>query len=399
MFIKRSRTLIHNHRDYLTAAVQVKNRAFALYSTGSGYSELPKKLKSSERKPWVTDINEIKRKARLENQERSVVREATLKAPENGLLVKELIPVAHDVFAARARLLSCVSRVSRDIPIFVCSICGDVHVGDPPHKIRTCNANGKQKEHTWERGGPNHVFPVVDSFHLYDRLGRAVSHNERLEVDRIPAIVELCIQAGVDIQQYPTRRRDFPIYRVAGRIIDFEKKFPKYEFSGKNIKPFGFWEMDKRPSEDQESSLDLPYDDLKGYAELGMEALENMRLGVNKLMQKYAVHTCGYCSEVQVGPKGHRVRQCQAFKHQMRDGQHAWQQATFDDLVPPVYVWHVADKQRNPLLVNDLKRYYGMLPALVELFAQGGAQIGESYRGVMREDVVVPTLDEEKLVV
>ncbi|GFP85597.1 apo protein 3 mitochondrial [Phtheirospermum japonicum] len=342
MFIRRSRTLIHNHRYYLTAAVEVKNRAFALYSTGSGYAELPKKLKRSERKPWVTDINEIKRKSRLENLERSVVREATLKPPENGLLVKELIPVSHDVFTTRARLLSCVSRVSRSVPIFVCSVCGDVHVGDPPHRIRTCNVSGKNKEHTWERGGPDHVFPVVDSFHLYDRLGRAVSHNERLEVDRIPAIVELCIQAGVEIQQYPTKRR---------------------------------------------------------YAELGMEALENMRLGVNRLMQKYAVQTCGYCPEVQVGPKGHRVRQCQAFKHQMRDGQHAWQQATFDDLVPPVYVWHVADRQNNPLLVDGLKRYYGMLPALVELFAHGGAQIGENYQGVMREDVVVPTLDEEKLVV
>ncbi|KAL3649130.1 hypothetical protein CASFOL_005533 [Castilleja foliolosa] len=309
-----------------------------IYSTSSGYTELPKKLKSLERKPWVTDINEIKRKSRLENQDRSFIREAALKPPENGLLVKELIPVDHDVFAARTRLLSCVSRVSIEIPIF----------------------------HTWGRGGPNHVFPVVDSFHLYDRLGRAVSHNERLEVDRIPAIVELCIQAGVEIQEYPTRRRDFPIYRVAGRIIDFEKKFPKNDFSGKgiNIKPFGFWEMDKRRREDRELSLDLPYDDLKAMP--------------------------------RVGPKGHRVRQCQAFKHQMRDGQHAWQQATFDDLVPPVYVWHVADK---PLVVDGLKRYYGMLPALVEFFAQGGAQIAESYRSVMREDVVVPTLDEEKLVV
>ncbi|GFP79960.1 hypothetical protein PHJA_000139400 [Phtheirospermum japonicum] len=49
---------------------------------------------------------------------------------------------------------------------------------------------------------------------------------------------------GVEIQQYPTKRRDFSIYRVAGRIIDFEKKFPKNDLSGKDI--FGFWEMDKR---------------------------------------------------------------------------------------------------------------------------------------------------------
>ncbi|PIN18003.1 hypothetical protein CDL12_09329 [Handroanthus impetiginosus] len=384
----------------IKAPVEVKSCVCALYSTAtdSGFVQLPRKLKKSERKPWVTDINEVKRKARLEKQERRLVREAKLKPPENGLLVKELIPVAHDVLAARTRLLSCVSRLSDSVAIFVCSVCGDVHVGDPPHKIRTCDVSGSQKnkEHTWESGGIDHVFPVVESYHLYDRLGRAVSHNERLQVDRIPAIVELCIQAGVEIPEYPTRRRDFPVYRVAGRMIDFEKRFPKNDFSRKDINTFGFWEMKKRSNQDQKS-LDLPYNDLKGFAERGMKELEDLRSGVVRLMEKYAVQTCGYCSEVQVGPKGHRVRQCQAFKHQMRDGQHAWQEATVDDLVPPVYVWHVLDTH-NSLLIDALKRYYGKLPALVELFAQAGAGVGENYRAMMREDVVVPGLDEEKLV-
>ena len=124
-----------------------------------------------------------------------------------------------------------------------------------------------------------------------------------------------------------------------------------------------------------------------------------MRSGATKLMQKYAVHTCGYCPEVQVGPKGHRLRNCQAYKHQMRDGQHAWQEATVDDLVPPVYVWHVRDQQRGEPLVNNLKRYYGMLPAVMELFAQAGAHVPDKFAGLMREDVAVPELDEEKLVV
>ena len=130
-----------------------------------------------------------------------------------------------------------------------------------------------------------------------------------------------------------------------------------------------------------------------------MEAWEKMWLGASKLMQKYAVQTCGYCSEVQVGPKGHRVRNCQAYKHQMRDGQHAWQEATVDDLIPPVHVWHVRDVQDGGLLVNGLQRYYGKLPAVVELFAQAGANVGENYVAMMREDVAVPGLDEEKWVV
>ncbi|CAN1231701.1 APO protein 3, mitochondrial [Linum perenne] len=331
-------------------------------------TELPRKLKKSERKPWVTSVNELKRKARLERKEKQSASEQILRPPENGLLVKELIPVAHEVYAARAELLGCVSKVAKSIAVYCCSVCGEVHVGHPPHKIRTCDVTGslKNKEHSWTQGGIEHIFPLVESFHLYDRLGRAVSHNEQLLVDRIPAVVELCIQSGVDIPVYPTRRRTFPAYSVAGRIIDFERRFPKEEVE---------------------------------IAIRGMKSWEVMRSGIQKLMSKYAVHTCGYCPEVQVGRNGHRVRNCQAYKHQMRDGQHGWQEATVDDLVPPVFVWHVRDLCSRQPMANDLRRYYGMLPAVVELFAQAGAQVGYNYTGLMREDVAVPELDELKLAV
>ncbi|CAN4121394.1 unnamed protein product [Withania somnifera] len=246
-------------------------------------------------------------------------------------------------------------------------------------KFMLVNVSGSQKnkEHTWQRGGVDHVLPVVESFHLYDRLGRAVSHNERLEVDRIPALVELCIQAGVDLPECPTRRRKFPIYWVAGKLFDFEKRFPKDDLSGKDIEPFRSRETIKNSIRDG-NCLSLPYDDMKGFAMRGVEAWEIMRTGAIQLMQTYGVRTCGYCPELQVGPKGHRVRQCQAFKHQMRDGQHARQEATIDDL---------------PLqCIYSLKRYYGKLPAVIELFSQAGAQVGDHYYRMMREDVVVPGL-------
>ena len=107
-----------------------------------------------------------------------------------------------------------------------------------------------------------HVLPVVESFHLYDRIGRAVSHDERLEVDRIPAIVELCIQAGLDIPEYPTRRRTFPVYNVAGRMIDFEKRFPKHDSPGEDINAHGFWE--KRNQSSEIKSMHLLGDDVQG---------------------------------------------------------------------------------------------------------------------------------------
>lgn len=146
----------------------------------------------------------------------------------------------------------------------LCRLCGEVHVGHPPHKIRTCNVTGSpaSKEHVWEIGGVEHVLPLVESFHLYDRSGRAVSHNERLQVDQIPAIVELCIQAGLDIPEYPIRRRTFPVYNVAGRMIDFERRFPKYDSPGKDINAYGFWE--KRNQSSENKSMHLLADDVQG---------------------------------------------------------------------------------------------------------------------------------------
>ncbi|KAK7274907.1 hypothetical protein RIF29_16008 [Crotalaria pallida] len=378
----------------------VNTHIYVLYSTDSSRNELPGKLNKSERKPLVTSFNELKRQARLKKKERQKVDEIILEPPENGLLVKQLVPIAHRVYTARSELLSTVSTLVKYIAIYTCSVCREVHVGHPPHKIRTCDVRGSlsSKEHTWVKGGIEHVLPLVESFHLYDRIGRAVSHNEMLEVDRIPAIVELCVQAGFDIPEYLTRRRAFPVYCVAGRIIDFEKRFPKEDSIGKDIAECGFWYKKKRLQEVTNSS-ELHSDDIQAIAVRGMKAWEKMCTGASKLMEKYAVQTCGYCPEVQVGPKGHRVRNCQAYKHQMRDGQHAWQEATINDLVPPVYVYHIRDLKHGEPLVNELKRYYGMLPAVVELFAQVGAPVAKSYASKMREDVAVPELSEEKWVV
>lgn len=368
------------------------------YSTRSSSAVLLQKPKKSERKPLITSINKLKREARLRKKERQTVEEISLQPPANGLLVKGLVPVAHEVYAATSELFSCVSTVIKRSVVYYCRVCGQVHIGHPPHKIRTCNVAGStpNKEHTWEIGGMQHVFPTVESFHLYDRIGRAVSHNEQLQVDRIAALVELCIQAGVDIPEYPTRRRTFPIYNVAGRTLDFERRFPKNFTLGKDINTWGFWNGRKRSSEDTTS---ISSDDLKVTAVRGMELWDKIISGTEKLMEKYAVQTCGYCSEVQVGPKGHRVRNCHAYKHQMRDGQHAWQEATVDDLIPPLYVWHVQDVHSTEPLQDNLKRYYGVLPAVVELFAQARADVAVRYTSLMKKDVVVPELDEMKLVV
>lgn len=125
MLPRRVRSILNLHdmiTYYSTAnlfGIRLKHHS-GMYSAGSISTELPRKCKKCERKPWVTHINELKRMARRERKERQMVKEKILGPPENGLLVKELIPVAHDVFAARTELLACVTRVAKSIAIYTC---------------------------------------------------------------------------------------------------------------------------------------------------------------------------------------------------------------------------------------------------------------------------------------
>ncbi|KAK9267539.1 hypothetical protein L1049_009967 [Liquidambar formosana] len=74
--------------------------------------------------------------------------------------------------------------------------------------------------------------------------------------------------------------------------------------------------------------------DVPRIAQETVDAYEVVRWGVSKLMRKYTVKACGYCSEVHVGPWGHNAKLCGEFKHQWRDGKHGWQDATVDEVDP-----------------------------------------------------------------
>lgn len=125
---------------------------------------------------------------------------------------------------------------------------------------------------------------------------------------------------------------------------------------------------------------------------------EVVKSGVVKLMRKYSVKACGYCSEVHIGPWGHNAKQCGAYKHDHRDGKHGWQPAVMDEVFPQNYVWHIQDPLGPPLR-SALKRFYGRATAVVEVCMQAGAQVPETYKPMMRLDIVVPETDEEKFVV
>uniref|UniRef100_A0A2P2NLH0 APO domain-containing protein n=1 Tax=Rhizophora mucronata TaxID=61149 RepID=A0A2P2NLH0_RHIMU len=382
------------------------------------YSDIPKPRRDkSERKPYPTPMRVLIQRAKKEKEARKAQPCRMLEhPPDNGLLVPELVEVAHRVYRARESLLSGLAKLVKVVPVQRCRFCTEVHVGPVAHEIRTCTGPGSGSRgatHVWRKGRVHDLLFFPKCFHLYDRVGKPrVVHDEKHRVPRIPAIVELCIQAGVDLEKYPARRRTKPVYSIEGRILDFEQGIVKDEtrrnLNSENVDPFVNSHPETKCDEatrnlrlvEDTDKLEELNDGPTDSTELSIGTMNSwfeMISGAQKIMTKYNVLTCGYCPEVQVGPKGHKVRMCKATKHQSRDGQHAWQEATIDDIVGPNCVWHVQDLNGLPL-DNKLKRYYGKAPAVVELCVQAGARVPAQYHSMMRLDVVHPCRDEVDLV-
>lgn len=303
------------------------------------------------------------------------------------------------------------------------------------HNLQTCQGAGNNRRHSlhdWTKATINDVLVQVDTFHLEDRLAPPIAHDQRFDLDRISAVEELCIQAGVDVPEYPTRRYSEPIQspvRNTGGDASWmgqevvqqlqTSTTDKDDLDGHVDALIGCQESENEVGEDHlaggeslvESSnhtssigervplADLTSeDDLQTVAQKTLQAWERMRAGAKKLKSKYRVVVCGYCPEVHVGPRGPRAQICRAFKHQQRNGQHGWQNASIDDLIPPRYVWHVRDTD-GPPFHHALRRFYGQTPAVVELCVQAGASIPDRHKPLMRLDVVVPRFEELDYVV
>uniref|UniRef100_J3LDV8 APO domain-containing protein n=1 Tax=Oryza brachyantha TaxID=4533 RepID=J3LDV8_ORYBR len=159
-------------------------------------------------------------------------------------------------------------------------------------------------------------------------------------------------------------------------------------------------------------------------------AWESLLRGLTRLVEggdaAVPVRRCRFCPEVHVGGAGHEIRTCDGAGSAARNALHVWRpgtvrdvvgfpycyhlfdrvgkprEATVDDLVRPNYVWHApaghdGDGNGDPL-ANELKRYYGKAPAVVELCVRAGAAVPAEYRSMMRLDVVPPARDEHDLV-
>ncbi|KAJ4959883.1 hypothetical protein NE237_019793 [Protea cynaroides] len=359
--------------------------------------DLPPILPKNKKKPYPVPLKKIQQAARAEKKLAEKGIEKLLEPPKNGLLVPDLIPVAYDVLEAWKILIKGLSQLLHVVPVYGCSDCSEVHVGQTSHKIKDCHGPGSAQRksfHSWVKGSVNDVLLPVESYHLYDPFGWRIKHETRFNYDRIPAVVELCIQAGVDLPGYPSRRRTKPIRMIGKKVIDR---------GGFVEEPKPCHPRDSYPLMELDTYLGHVLcfpppaaSDVPKIAQETLDAFEKVRWGVRKLMRKYSVKACGYCSEVHVGPWGHNAKLCGAFKHQWRDGKHGWQDATVDEVVPPNYVYHVPDP-KGPPMIGVLKRFYGKAPAVVEMCMQAGAEVPDKYKPMMRLDIVVPACDEARL--
>lgn len=361
--------------------------------------DLPPVLPKNKKKPYPIPFKQIQEAAKKDKKLAQMGIEKHLDPPKNGLLVPTLVPVAYEVIDNWKLLIKGLAQLLHVVPVFACSECAAVHVASAGHNIRDCSgptSSQRHGSHLWVKGTINDVLVPVESYHMYDPFGRRIKHESRFDYERIPAVVELCVQAGVEIPEYPSRRRTQPVRMMGKRVIDrggYVKEPDKPCSSTLSSSPLadldtlGACERYPPPTPEKVPKI----------AQETMNAYEKVRWGVTKLMREYTVKACGYCSEVHVGPWGHSVKLCGEFKHQWRDGKHGWQDALVEEVLPPNYVWHVRDLKGTPLTGN-LKRFYGKAPALVEVCMHSGARVPQCYKAMMRLDIIVPDSQEADMV-
>ncbi|CAH2069583.1 unnamed protein product [Thlaspi arvense] len=372
-----------------------KGRQFLPFVVRSDHpqnADAPKEYTRREKKPFPVPIVDLRRAARERVKNNKDKPRRPLPPPKNGMVVKSLVPLAYKVYNARIRLINNLHRLMKVVRVNACGYCNEIHVGPYGHPFKSCkgpSASQRKGLHEWTNSVIEDVIVPLEAYHLHDRLGKRIRHDERFSVPRVPAVVELCIQGGVEIPEFPTKRRRKPIIRIGkSEFVDAdETELPDPEPQPPPVPLLTELQVSEiTPPSSEEETITV--------AEETLQAWEEMRAGAKKLMRMYRVRVCGYCPEVHVGPTGHKAQNCGAFKHQQRNGQHGWQSAVLDDLIPPRYVWHVPDVN-GPPLQRELRSFYGQAPAVVEICAQAGAVVPEQYRATMRLEVGIPSSVKE----
>ncbi|KAG2310829.1 hypothetical protein Bca52824_022386 [Brassica carinata] len=325
-------------------------------------ADAPKQYSKREKKPFPVPIVDLRRAARERVKNNKDKPKRPLPPPKNGMVVKSLVPLAYKVYNARIRLINNLHRLMKVVRVNACGWCNEIHVGPYGHPFKSCkgpSASQRKGHHEWTNSVLEDVIVPLEAYHLYDRLGKRIRHDERFTIPRIPEL--------------PAKRRRKPIIRIGkSEFVDAdETELPDPE---PHIPPEPLL-TELPPSEITPPSSE---EETVSLAEETLQAWEEMRAGAKKLMRMYRV----------------RAQNCGAFKHQQRNGQHGWQSAVLDDLIPPRYVWHVPDVN-GPPMQRELRSFYGQAPAVVEICAQAGAEVPEQYRATMRLEVGIPSSVQE----
>ncbi|XP_074311956.1 APO protein 4, mitochondrial-like [Silene latifolia] len=277
---------------------------------------------------------------------------------------RSMLPLAQQVLQARSQLIFGVSTLLRAFPVLTCKFCPEIYVGETGHLIQSCGGYkrlDKKHLHEWTRASLQDILVPVETFHLGSRVQDVIEHRQRFNFDRVPAVVELCHQAGTHLED-PNLQYSNASSRL---IID-------------------------RTSIKADS---LSTDELKVIGTRTLKAWEMLRKGVEKLLLVYPAKVCKRCLEVHVGPSGHMTRLCGVFKYQKKEN-HFWQKAHVDDLVPPKIAW-CRRPQDPPVLLNEGRNYYGRAPAVVDLCCKAGATPPVKYICIMKvQGMTKPPLDK-----
>uniref|UniRef100_A0A0E0KVJ7 APO domain-containing protein n=1 Tax=Oryza punctata TaxID=4537 RepID=A0A0E0KVJ7_ORYPU len=275
--------------------------------------------------------------------------------------IKRMIPVAEEVVKAREIVTKGVSTLLQVVPVHSCKFCPEVHIGVVGHEMQSCHGFKrmiKNQPHKWGPGCLNDILVPVESFHLENTFQDEIKHDQRFDFPRVPAVLELCHQAGADIPDEVWHRSGMLSATVRGN--------------------------------DEKSAAFLP-EELRFIGQRTIEAWERLRLGVTKLLLVYPSKVCEHCSEVHVGLSGHKARMCGVFKFEGWRGKHKWKKAGVDDLVPPKIVWHQRPHD-PPVLVDGGRDYYGHAPAVIELCMQVGARAPPKYHCMMKAQGLAPPI-------
>lgn len=276
--------------------------------------------------------------------------------------LKSMIPVAYDVLEARRLTIEGVSALLKVLPAKACKYCPEVYISNRGHHIKSCHGFKRIKKdqgHKWVNATVNDIIPPVEAFHLQTLFQPIVEHEQRFDFDRIPAVVELCYQAGA---------------KIPDELLH-------------NHIPM----LDGKGGDGQQLNTDSELQDgqLSQVGRRTLDAWERLRVGVQKLLSVYRAKVCEHCAEVHIGPSGHKARVCGVFKYEGWRGAHHWKKAEVDDLVPLKVVWH--RRPHDPqMLVDSGRGFYGHAPAVVELCMQAGAWVPKKYTCMMKLQGLAP---------